>query len=129
MKKNITMVNNTNKEIKERELESGYITYRTLADRVGNMILCNNMANRYGITMEIENGCDYDEETEEYAEIFQWYIISGYGAEYLMEVTDELVFYDSELDVYVWGITHWGTSWDYVFTDVKATENIEDILD
>ena len=26
----------------------------------------------------------------------------------------EPVFYDAELGLYVWGITHFGTSWDYV---------------
>ena len=31
-----------------------------------------------------------------------------------MEHTDEPVFHDEELDLYVWGITHFGTSWDYV---------------
>lgn len=31
-----------------------------------------------------------------------------------MEHTDEPVFHDAELGLYVWGITHFGTSWDYV---------------
>ena len=128
MKKNIMLVNNTDKELAKREAEHGYITYRTLADRVGNMVLCNNMGSRYGMTMELENGIDYNEEEDEYAEVFQWYIISDNGAKYLKDYTDELVYYDSELDVYVWGITHWGTSWDYVYTDIQATEDINDLF-
>jgi len=30
------------------------------------------------------------------------------------EPPEEPVFYDAELGLYVWGITHFGTSWDYV---------------
>lgn len=45
-------------------------------------------------------------------EIFQWYIVQD--PSFLMEHTDEPVFYDAELGLYVWGITHFGTSWDYV---------------
>ena len=53
-----------------------------------------------------------------YQEVFQWYIISDSGAELLKEWTEEIVFYNAELDMYVWGVTHWGTSWDYVLTDI-----------
>lgn len=92
------------------------------------MILCNNIENRLYDTMQLENGCTtkyYDENgnelteeeaaeldsvTEKETDIFQWYIISDSGAEYLKDITDELVFYDSELNIYVWGITHFGTS-------------------
>ena len=127
MKKNISLVNN-DAAIAERELESGYITYYTLAQKVGDMILCNTMAKRYYITMELENGTDYNEESETYSEIFQWFIISDNGADYLKTYTDELVYYDSELDLYVWAITHYGTSWKYVFTDIRATNNIDDLF-
>ena len=47
-------------------------------------------------------------------EIFQWYIVQD--PDFLIEHTDELIFYDTELDLYIWGITHFGTSWDYVPT-------------
>ena len=61
-------------------------------------------------------------ETLEYAhyeEIFQYFIISDNGAEILKDYTDEIVFYNETLDMYVWGVTHWGTSWDYVLTDIR----------
>lgn len=54
-----------------------------------------------------------------YKEIFQYYIISDNGAEILKAWTNEIIFYNEELDMYVWGVTHWGTSWDYVLTDIK----------
>lgn len=45
-------------------------------------------------------------------EIYQLYIIQD--PEFLIEHFDELVFYDSDLDLYVWGITHYGTPWSSV---------------
>ena len=64
--------------------------------------------------------CEQDEQPE----IYQYYIISGNGAEILEDYTDEIVFYNNELDMYVWGVTHWGTSWDYVLTNIKC-EKVE----
>ena len=55
-----------------------------------------------------------------YQEVFQWFIISDNGAELLKEWTEEIVFYNAELDMYVWGVTHYGTSWDYVLTDIRC---------
>lgn len=58
-------------------------------------------------------------EDAHYEEIFQYFIISENGAEILKNCTNEIVFYNEELNMYVWGVTHWGTSWDYVLTDIK----------
>ena len=58
------------------------------------------------------------------AEIYQYYIVDGNGAE-ILERYNEIVFYNEELDMYVWGVTHWGTSWDYVLTDIKICEHEE----
>ena len=59
------------------------------------------------------------------AEIFQYFIVSDNGAEILKEI-NEIVFYNEELDMYVWGVTHWGTSWDYVLTDIPCNVPYED---
>ena len=64
------------------------------------------------------NGDDIDEDGD-YHEIYQWYIITEQGANFLEEYTDEIVYYHEEMDLYVWAITHFGTSWDYVLTDIK----------
>ena len=71
-----------------------------------------------------ENISRIDEEIEaledaHYEEIFQYYIISDNGAGILKDYTDEIVFYNEALDMYVWGVTHYGTSWSYVLTDIK----------
>lgn len=56
----------------------------------------------------------------ENAEIFQYFIIDNNGADILQHWANEIVFYNSELDMYVWGITHFGTAWNYVLTDIPC---------
>ena len=70
---------------------------------------------------ELVNGEIYYDDDEIY-EIYQYYIISDYGYRFLADHTDEIVFYNEKLDIYIWGITHFGTSWDYVLTDVGIVE-------
>ena len=62
---------------------------------------------------------ELEAEENDYPEIFQYYIISEQGADILKDYTNEIVYYNSRLDMYVWGVTHCGTSWDYVLTDIK----------
>ena len=64
---------------------------------------------------DLENACEI------YADVFQWFIISEHGASILQEYTDEIVYYNEELNIYLWGVTHYGTSWDYVLTDIECT--------
>ena len=52
------------------------------------------------------------------AEIFQYFIVSD-NALHLLQEAHELVFYSNKLDVYIWAVCHWGTSWDYVLTSIK----------
>ena len=67
---------------------------------------------------------------EEYCkEVFQWYIISDRGASILMKYTEELVIYIEELNIHLWGITHYGTAWDYVLTSLKLSEMVNDTID
>lgn len=111
-------------EVSEYGREHGYLDYRTLAEIVGDMVLCNGIVqyNGWFEDWELENGTDYDEENDCYEDIYQYYIVSSRGAKWLMEHTDEIVYYNEQLDLDVWGITHWGTGWDYVLTDVKLVE-------
>ena len=136
-------------KVSEYALENGYVDYRALAEVVGDCVLCNAMAKRFYDTLELdsaedtlytvdcteeeyENDQDLKEEYETYQDyvdynerpldIYQWYIVSDSGAFFLENNTDEIVMYDTELEVYVWGITHWGTPWDYVLTSIKLKE-------
>ena len=58
-----------------------------------------------------------------YEEVYQYYIISDNGADILKRYTHEIVMYNAELDMYVWCVTHWGTSWDYVLTDIPCEKS------
>ena len=72
---------------------------------------------------ELQNKIDeLQEEQDNEPEILQCYIISDNGADILKRETNEIVYYNYELDMYVWGVTHWGTSWDYVLTDIALQE-------
>lgn len=96
-------------------LEKGFLDYKALADIVGNCILNNTIR---AATLE-----DWEIATGKFTTmVFQDYIISEYGYRLLEELTDELVFYNEKLDVYIWAITHLGTNWDYVLTDVKLVQ-------
>lgn len=61
---------------------------------------------------------ELEDEQDRQPDIFQWFIVSDNGADILKEA-GEIVYYNSELDMYLWGVTHWGTSWDYVLTNIK----------
>lgn len=96
-------------------LENGYLDYGTLSKIVGDCVLNNDIFMYAGYeNWDLINGL-------EEGEIYQYYIISDNGAEFLENYTDELVFYNEKLDMYLWGITHFGTSWDYVLTDILLT--------
>ena len=72
-----------------------------------------------------DDNAELEREQDEQPEIFQYYIVSDSGADILKRETNEILFYNNELDMYIWGVTHWGTSWDYVLTDIniKKFEN------
>ena len=95
--------------------EKGYLDYRTLAHMLEDCILNNSLRSAtLGVVGEWEIVAgEFDEM------IMQDFIISRYGFDILKEYTDEIVFYNEELDVYIWGVTRWGTGWAYELTDVK----------
>ena len=74
----------------------------------------------------VENIAELKERIEELREeednppdVFQYYIVSASGAELIQECEVGLLWYSDNLDMYIWGITHYGTSWDYVLTDIE----------
>lgn len=58
-------------------------------------------------------------ELDDAADVCQYFIIDQFGAELLQRWTDETVYYVRGFDMYVWGVRHYGTSWDYVMTDIE----------
>lgn len=106
-----------------KELKETRTTYREMIDFCcENMILNNDIIAKYNehyYDVEVYSGLDFDEETEEFVEIFQYYIISGNDAERLADYTNEIVYYLPEFDMYLLGATHWGTAWDGVSANWK----------
>ena len=69
----------------------------------------------------------YDEISEAmnnpyYNDEFQYFIVSDNGAEILKEA-GEIVYYNEVLDIYVWAVTHCGTNWDYVLTNIRIEKD------
>lgn len=67
---------------------------------------------------EINDKIEDLEREQDYQEIFQWYIVDYWGGRLLTEI-NEIVYYNETLDMYLWGVTHYGTSWDYVLTSIE----------
>lgn len=108
-------------EVSEYGQEHGYVDYATLSKAFDAVLNNDIMQKTYDIGYwEQESGFfDDEEEQDYYPEIYQYYIVSDNGARILKEI-NEVVFYNEELDMYIWGVTHFGTSWDYVLTDIKC---------
>lgn len=108
--------------------ENGFLDYATFA-KAFDAVLNNNIF-QYGWEIgggwELVNGSEYDEETEESREVFQWFIVSENGAQMIQDYTDEILYYHEELDVYLWGVTHLGTSWEYVLMDIPCNCGYDD---
>lgn len=75
---------------------------------------------------ELTELLDQFEEIED--EVFQWFLV-GESALWYLKKMGELVFYSDLLGCYVWGVKHWGTSWDYVMTSLKLNDDLTSIED
>lgn len=114
-------------KVSDYGLEKGYVDYRTFAKAIGDMIICDiskilnfDYMEEHNLYIENEDG-----EMEE-KEIFTWYIVnSDNHTQCLLDEYGECWIYDEKTDLTFWGIDHWGTSWDYVLTDIKLIEEGE----
>lgn len=131
-KKEIKFMNNNNNrklygtiffgnEASDYGKENGRLDYGTLS-KAFNKVLNNDImeATRgIGTWKQVHGFTDNPEEMDYDFEIFQYFIISDDGAKILKDWTDEIVFYNEALDMYVWGVTHYGTDWDLILTDIE----------
>lgn len=132
------------------EKEQGYASYRTIIERfIGDIVLCNNIIEidesvYENMTIQSEekyyneNGEEiteeeYYEDDNAYAdtytpEIYQYYLcnISEWEKEQLLKA-GVILSYSDLLDCDVLCVDHYGTSWDYVLTDVKLFDTYEDL--
>lgn len=91
----------------EMEMNEGSLTpdeYKELEEKIDDLnVLIDELRNK-----------------QEYLpEVFQWFIVDNNGADIIKTYTDDPLYYNEVLDMYLWGVTHYGTSWSYVLTDVK----------
>lgn len=100
-------------EVSDYGLGNKRMDYGCLADIVGGTLCSSELADLLLQDYEIYNGDEYN------TDIYQWIHIGVRGADFLNEYTNELVLYNYEYDSYLWGINHFGTSWDYVLTDIE----------
>ena len=105
-------------EISEYGQENNRLDYETLAKSF-DCILCNDFMEKTGFENWEQIAGFEDEEEEYYSDVFQWFITDQRGAEILREC-DEVVYYNYDLNLYLWGVTHWGTAWSHVLTDIPC---------
>ena len=138
--KKLKMFVNT-KDLNEYEREHNKISYKRLVNRLfTDMILCNDITklfyNEIGgkyTEPEVEIGYECDE-NDEYIDIYQYFIVdfNSYTYEYILKKyakqlgNEFILYYIDQLDLYVLGVTHFGTGWDYVLTDIEPTDNINE---
>ena len=85
-------------------------TYNQYFSNADNMILCNELL---GKELDQVNG-EMEDPDGNPIDIYQSWIIDNLLSEFLVEHTHEYVAYYEPLDIHVLGVSHWGTSWDYV---------------
>lgn len=103
--------------------DGDFASYAQMIDAYCDNLILNNSiietAAKNDLYFELYSGCDYDEENDYYYDIYQYYIIGEYDAERLAENTNEIIYYNDELDIYLLGVTHFGTAWSCVETDLQ----------
>ena len=123
-------------ELSKESLDAGRISYADLVAPFSVILANDLMQKTYDIGFwkiangsevsyydkdgnELEDINDVEDYTEEYNEYYQYYVVEPDFVLMLQEFTNETVWYNEELDLYVWGVQHWGTSWRYVSTEIK----------
>ena len=104
-----------------KEKETFYTTYAEAITWLRNSyILCNNIVDIDQSVYDNMRFSDYDEETDSYTEIYQWFITdcNEDDVEYLEKHFGLLFTYSDKLDCFILCVDHFGTSWDYVPCEV-----------
>lgn len=110
-------------EVSSEGVKHGKVDYYAFSQAF-NHILCNNVVelmNDFNYGFELENGQEYyldEDDNEIWYDIYQYFIVSDNGASIIKRYTDEILWYSEKLDMYIWGVTHYGTSWTGVLTDI-----------
>ena len=108
--------------LNSEELKTGRVSYRRIVGAYArDLVLCNNITDiDYSVWENLG-------EIEEDLEIFQYYLcnLSEYERDALKEF-GIILSYSDMLDLDVLCVEHFGTSWDYVMTDVEWSEDFDE---
>ena len=111
----------SNKEkLNSEELRTGCVSYRRVIDRyISDLVLCNKIE-------EIDSNI-FDNMSIYEEEIYQYYLcnLSEFEKEKLKEY-GIILSYSNILELDVLCVEHYGTSWDYVMTDIKWSEDLDE---
>lgn len=113
-----------NRYLKDEEIIDGYLSESKAFDLFfDNMILCNDYLKHHhnNISYLVDA---YDEESDYYKDEYQFFIVDLAFDEDLsikaVKKMDNTLYYDEELDLYILGVTDWGTSRTIVSTNIKV---------
>ena len=139
--KNLKFYIGNEEKLNEYEKEHKKISYKTLIDYLFNdsLIICNDITKLFYQTVNgeyiepiIEVGQDYDEEADEYKDIYQYFIVDFYSSnlDFMKKYCQNeiVLYYIDFLDTYILGVDHFGTAWDYVLTDFEYTTDYENSM-
>lgn len=113
--------------LNDNERKYGILSYGHAWERITNnapLVLMNNIVEvDTSVYDNVIIGSLYDEEEDEYEEVYQWYAtsLSNFDIDYIRNNYEDefIITYSDLLDTYFLAVTHWGTSWDYVDTGIK----------
>lgn len=111
-------------DLNQEEKKTGCVSYRRIIDRyISDLVLCNNITD---IDDSIWNNIPEKFMSED---IYQWFLcdLSEFEKEKLLEY-GIILSYSNLLETDVLCVEHYGTSWDYVMTDIKWSTNYEECL-
>ena len=110
-------------DLNAEELRTGRVSYRRLINAyIQDLVLCNNITE---IDSSVwDNMGEFDDDD---LEMYQYYLcdLSSYERETLEEY-GIILSYSDMLDLDVLCVEHYGTSWDYVMTDIEWSENFDE---
>lgn len=113
--------------LNEYELENNRASYMSVIGLyISDLVLMNTLPM---LDMSVWDNMENFDFEDEGLEIFQWFVchIGEYERKRLLECKDIVLSYSNMLECDVLCVTHYGTSWDYVLTDVELTDDINEL--
>lgn len=113
--------------------------YNLVHNYFNNIILCNDIIKEHELELvsKIPSWEDLDEDEKKYygdedeyyfeshnPECYQYYIVNfnSYDEDKIISNPNIILFYCYDLNLYILGVTHYGTNWDYVLTNIKLDD-------